>query len=334
LDHPSDVFWRYRKSAMRVVEWSVGQVPRFLLIFGSLSLLLLSLLFPSGTTPLTELETLSARTCPTCYQCSANPVTSTKADLILTFCFEDVESVRDLLMSVRMCGIRSSLVLVVLKDTDIPLSIQSLLDRCDIDLFVADLDRSSIAPSLLRYFAYQQFLSISGSKYRRILHVEPNFVFFQGDPFTDSITSEGLHVVLDGESIGNSSFDSFYIAYCYGESGLSALSPYQLASSSVFGGDLLHFRAVVDSIANSTCPVDQVHYNHILWRTRSHHSRTYHGCSSQIVNSYYCLAPTILNEYRVFISMTGSEAMIYRAFENVGNLASYLHQLCNFSDLV
>jgi hypothetical protein len=302
------------------------------LLCGCVSLLSLTLIFPVSTTPLSGFQDRAPTTCPVCYQCSINPITSTPSDLILTFAYPDVSAVRGLLVSIRSVGIRSQVVLVLISGTSIPPDIEALLESCDIQTFFARVDNTSLleAPSVFRYLAYRQFLA--SRTFNRILHVDPAHVYFQGDPFTDSLSDDGVHVVLEGESISASADTSRSIADCYGAAELSRLSPYRVASAGIFGGGAATFEPFVANLSVPDCyrqGDDQAHLNHWLWAAAPRAPFTYHGCDSQIVTGTSCVSAHLLNSYRVFVGATGNEAAVFREFAAIVNVPRYIDQVCN-----
>jgi hypothetical protein len=253
--------------------------------------------------------------------------------LILTFSASNLSNIRDLLLSIRSIGIRARVVVVVLETTIIPQDIETTFNSCNIEVFRADGDRISSS----KFTAYQQFLEEHGSEFDRILHVNPENTYFQGDPFTDSITSDGFNVVLEGLSIGQSSTDSAVMSSCYGDLALAEVEGYEIAMAGIFGGQRNSFELFVGLMSNLTAKqcnlpgADQAHLNHLIWSNEWFDFEIpfrFHGCTSGIIAAPYCLRST-LDSYRLFVGVTGKEVSILHEYRELSTIVRYIHQMCN-----
>jgi hypothetical protein len=309
----------------------LAHVPLAGLVCGCLGLLIPSLVFPYSNTTLTEFRAPAPTTCPMCYQCPFCPITSTPSDLILTFAPHNSDDLRDLVVSIRSTGVRARVVVVVLEDTVISPHISDLIRLCGVELFRAHAADSSFA-------AYRQFLDSTPDEINRILHVNPEYTYFQGDPFTDSIVSDGIDVVLEGVTIGESP-TAAALSRCYGAAALDRLSVYEVAGAGTFGGRREGFHRFVRALSNLSaleCEMagaDQAHVNHLVWTTRWSDFDlpfAYHGCASGIVAAQHCIR-SLLSPYRVFVGQTGREVAVLHEYGEMPAIVTYVHQLCSIT---
>jgi hypothetical protein len=329
--------------------WAVQNVPQAVMSMVCLVLLFLSLFNPPVGSGLSTFNTTQPwPSCPTCFQCSLNPITSTPRDLLLTYCTGKMENLHVLVSSIRSVGIRATLVLCTSSDQVIPPSIEKLLASCGVWVFRGRIpDHFEPAP-IARYSVYDAFLSSFGSQYDRVLHVDAFDVYFQGDPFTDSLTNAALHVVLEGNTIGNQCSNRDWIRDCYGEAELASLFPNRIANSGTAGGGVAFYARVVKRILaaveatkhRARClrdGADQGHYNRMLWAAEGALTEEmpirYHGCDSEFVTALFCFTLFGFNSFGVLSTPGSVEPVFIHQYNRFKQLENVIWQLAGLIPL-
>jgi hypothetical protein len=177
------------------------------------------------------------------------PITSTPRDLILTFALGRINQTRILISSLRSIGVRATIVLCLSDAQIIDDQTQSLIEHCHVSIFRSSIPVSLLkAPPIARYHVYNEFLSRHKTEYSRLLHVDAFDVYFQGDPFTNSVTETALHITLEGVSLDRQISNQWWVDDCYGRDILVTFWENAVVCSGTIGGNPLYFAEVVKTL--------------------------------------------------------------------------------------
>jgi hypothetical protein len=231
----------------------------------------------------------------------------------------------------------------------IPPTVQGLLDSCGVDVFRAQIpDSTSRVAPIARYYVYDAFLTRFGSQYDRVLHVDGFDVYFQGDPFTDSLTNSALHVVLEGVTMRHQISNQDWIRDCYGDAELESLRPNRIANSGTVGGGVAFYARVVKRIiaaveatkARKRClrdGADQGHYNRMLWAAEGALAEEmpirYHGCDSEFATVLFCWSSIDFSSFGILSGGGPVEAVFIHQYNRFRPLLTVVKQLAGLIPL-
>ena len=236
-----------------------------------------------------------------CKVCSINPITSSYRDAVLFFVSGILERSLIALSSLRSVNSRCSV--IVIHPTEEVLS-QAFIQFCkalNIILVSYSFPKElSDLPFLSRFLSYSNWVKSHISDFDKVFHVDSFDTYFQGDIFTDDITSNTLHATLEGRIIEDEVYNTNWLNQCYGEGTSVQLGKNKIICSGTFGGPTQIFSDIVHQIINSTnfwkkeClrpSVDQAHYIYLIWNNYIRNASipiVFHGCDSGLVTATYC----------------------------------------------
>lgn len=310
--------------------------PHLPMMFSCLStflLLIISLAINPSQKPLTLLYNKDIySTCPVCAQCSIVPITSTSNDLIITYIDKTTINVKTLIKSIRSTGIRAT-IYVVTAEKSLSNELKDFFKNCSVNTFVAE----GIDPNILQYtkiarlHAYKKFFQQINRVFYRVLHADPDEVYFQGDPFTKGIRAEGLKFIVEGYALTDANTSSS-LQKCIDSNTYEKISSNTVISSSVFGGNQDEFMQVIDLMIEtlnlshdpscySSFP-DQSIINYLMWTDQVDKLRIpigFYPCSTQFVSFMNCIdTNNMMNEFSIITSKNGTEGIILDQYHRAG----------------
>lgn len=223
---------------------------------------------------------------------------SKPSDLIISGVFGQEKRAAKFLRTLRAVGCRASVVFVTNKT--VPSSIIKDFQNCGAEFFEMKTSPAMhhFYPHSLRYIGYKQFFDFTGRRYDRVFHSDAYDVFFQGDPFTNSIENDRLYFVMEDVAIKNSTWNSGWIVRAYNETTLHTLENFTVScSGTVIGGYEQFMRYLVTMLnhvpfwMNGRHSLDQAYHNYLLHSgefKRAGVTPEFLGCNSHILTMHYC----------------------------------------------
>ena len=236
-----------------------------------------------------------------CGTCSINPVTSSARDAILLYASGMVERSLIALSSLRAVNSRCTIVVLHPNEPPLPPAYINFCQQLNIILSNYSIPKKiEPLPFLSRFLFYSNWSESHISDYDRIFHVDSFDTYFQGDIFTDDITSYALHATIEGREIDGEPYNPSWIKQCYGSKIYEMVKKQKILCSGTFGGPSNIFSEIVNQMIHSpnfwkqNCllpSLDQAHYIYLIW---SNYFRNisipiiFHGCDSGLITASYC----------------------------------------------
>ena len=166
----------------------------------------------------------------------------------------------------------------------------------------------------------------------RILHSDSLDVFFQGDPFTSSISNDSLTFIVEPHCIRSCGWNIAWIDECYGRSGVNFHRHNFIICSGSISGNINEYHKLIELMISQdewkTCwgpSHDQPILNHIVWSGLAKSLGIKYklsGCDGGFFTMQWCVIDknVLFNEHNQIISTGGS-------------VPSYIHQYNRYQNL-
>lgn len=128
--------------------------------------------------------------CPACNFTPLYPPTSTKRDVVLAAALNSIDRAEIFLRTLRMTGSRCRVILFLDSKQSIEPHFLRFFKSCEIEPVYVDNQNNKIlieGSKMTRYYYYHQWLSKHIDEVDRVLHSDTFDVFFQSDPFQDTL---------------------------------------------------------------------------------------------------------------------------------------------------
>lgn len=261
-------------------------------------------------------------------------VGSTKRDAVFFYATKPGPGLILSISSLRGTGCRCRIILFASSSFEFTTSLIQFFNNKNVEIiFNADeKQKRSFAPHMLRYEYELQWIQQHKHEIDRILHSDSLDVFFQGDPFTSSISNDSLTFIVEPHCIRSCGWNIAWIDECYGRSGVNFHRHNFIICSGSISGNINEYHKLIELMISQdewkTCwgpSHDQPILNHIVWSGLAKSLGIKYklsGCDGGFFTMQWCVIDknVLFNEHNQIISTGGS-------------VPSYIHQYNRYQNL-
>lgn len=268
---------------------------------------------------------------------------SSKSDVVFMFATHISSQAKLAIKSLRSTGTKARIILFT--------QVNFAPGGADIDFLnqhMVELQDKAWAPynmpfyaSVVRFNCEFEWLNNHISEVRRILHADAFDVFYQRDPFENSVPEDKIVFVLEPVSIRKEKTIFSSMCDCLGsEKAIEMELNYTVSSSLIAGSSLHYFRflLLITHIPEwGKCygkDFDKVAINYLVWSDilkKNDVNYSYTGCESGLMLAGWCLAASsvIINEYGELLSPSGRPPSCVAKYSEVERLERYFFSSCS-----
>ena len=275
------------------------------------------------------------------FNSSTKKISSSKRDVLFFYASSFGPGLELAIKSIRSTGSNCRIILFFPTLQKMRRSEEKMCNILQIEIIRIDDNKNrNDVPHMIRYEYEYQWLRTHLKEVDRIFHSDSFDVFFQGDPFSESVSKTELTFVVEPHCIRSCGWNTFWLAKCYVEPTLNQMRHhYIICSGSIAGSSSMYFKLLklmINSPEWSRCwekSLDQSILNVLVWMgnlTSAGINYSYTGCHGGFFTVQWCaLEKTIqYNEHGQIISQKGTVPAYIHQYNRIENFTKELYKRC------
>lgn len=266
---------------------------------------------------------------------------STKHDVVFFYATSPGPGLILSISSLRGTGCRCRIILFTTSNFEFTPSLIQFFKSHDVEIIhdADDKQRRSFAPHMLRYEFEMEWIQQHKHEIDRVLHSDSLDVFFQGDPFTSSISNDSITFIVEPHCIRSCGWNIAWIEECYGFEGVKMHRHNFIICSGSISGNVYEYLKLIELMISqnewTSCwgpSHDQPILNHIVWSGLAKSKGIKYklsGCDGGFFTMQWCVLDknVLFNEHHQILSSSGSVPSYIHQYNRFPNLTKKLYDL-------
>ena len=209
---------------------------------------------------------------------------------------------------------------------------------------VSSYDNKTMAPHMERFLCEYEWLqdNINKTHIGKVFHSDAYDVFFQRDPFEESVTpSDQLVFVIEPHPIRSCGWNLNWFKKCYGDREFEIYKNEFIICSGTIAGSAIEYLSLLKLMINlpewERCygeSMDQPILNRLVWsgrlKTRKINYR-FTGCNGGFLTVQWCVVNQLvnINDKGQILSPSGQPPAYIHQYNRIDKLEKYLYKSCH-----
>ncbi|EAY13900.1 hypothetical protein TVAG_028530 [Trichomonas vaginalis G3] len=273
---------------------------------------------------------------------SSTKVGGTKRDVVFLFATAFGKGLTLCIKSLRSTGSKCRIILFVPKSIYVPAEDIAGVLKYSVEIEYIDLHtRNKLqVPHMDRYEHELAWLNAHFKDVDRVLHTDAFDVFFQGDPFAESLKNDTLTLALEPHQFKSCGWNLAWLRDCYGATVLSQLNHRFILCSGSIGGSAYDYVKLLNLMTTSkewiTCwqsSMDQPILNYLVWTGALKENGIRYkitGCNEGFFTMQWCVKMREIryNQYGQIISLEDTVPFYLHQYNRFPELQHLLYEKC------
>ncbi|OHT05300.1 hypothetical protein TRFO_26997 [Tritrichomonas foetus] len=246
------------------------------------------------------------------------------------------------IQSLRSTGAKCRIVLLVSSDFQPTQKFIKMCELLKVEI-VGNCDETkgrNFVPHMLRYEYELEWLKKHSNEISRVFHSDSLDVFFQGDPFTESIPSDSLVFVIEPHCIKMCGWNLAWIEECYGKQIQHQMENHFIICSGSMGGNVNYYIKLLELMLSQkeweTCyspSKDQPIVNYLVWNGFVDEIGIKYkltGCENGLFTAQWCIinSKPVINNNSLVTTEYGSIPSFVHQYNRFPEIDRNYHQMC------
>lgn len=311
-------------------------------LFGFLYLNLIALVFIVYKLLVHHFEIITPVSNQLCNWNSSTYVGGTKRDVVFLFATAFGRGLSLCVKSLRSTGSRCRIILFVPKSIFIPQKEIDAITMYNVEIEYIDLHtrNNKQVPHMDRYEHELAWLQANYKSVDRVLHTDAFDVFFQGDPFADSLTNDTIMLALEPHQFRSCGWNLAWMRDCYGSLILSQMSHRFILCSGSIGGSAYDYIKLLKLMTTQkewlSCwesSMDQPILNYLVWNGLLEQNNIRYkltGCNEGFFTMQWCvkMREVRYNNHGQIISLENTVPFYIHQYNRFPELQQKLFEQC------
>ena len=214
-----------------------------------------------------------------------------------------------------------------------------VMNSMNVEVF-SECREENLVPHMIRYnYEYAWLVNHTG-EVDRVLHADAYDIFFQADPFVDTIKKEYLTFIVEPHFIQSCGWNLNWFTTCFGHRETEKYKANFIICSGTICGGADHYTKLLKLMIHSpqwtSCyqpSFDQPILNWIVWSGQADEagiSYRFSGCDGGIMTVQWCVVNNEVrfNNYDQVLSPTNRVPALVHQYPRLEPLATHLNQYC------
>ena len=271
-------------------------------------------------------------------------ITSSRRDVLLLSADSFSPGLELAIKSLRSTGSQCRIVILSSKTIRFPLKTKLLFDQLDVEVFDNCTNTNAsrtYVPHMLRYEFEREWIQQRINFLDRIFHADAFDVYFQKDPFTNSLAQGGIKFVVEPHFFRSCGWNLNWFKTCYGEEKLNrVLNKFIVCSGSIIGDAKAYLKLLdlmIESQEWKTCwnpSFDQPILNYLIWENKlieKDIEYDFTACNGGFLTYQWCILDyeTRINERQEIITMINTTPSFVHQYNRNKELTDIIFYKCH-----